>query len=304
MSKPLIIQVPGHLNTTDFERLIYTIYGVRLLDPKLNKVVFHFPSECFVIVDGALKLLTLVNYLAHEGKAVELQFESELTYLSRICFFQRLHPEIVCDPVRDKDSDARMGLGVSSNLVEIQSVGLTKADGPQRRLIPVMIAERMEAAYAAHPEKEMIADTCATLMSELTENIVLHSKSVFEGFAALQTFKENGTIILAVSDAGLGILETVKSHLKPKYASMADSALLVEMFNNGKISRSPSGGAGLFACAKNSLKFKAELWLRLPTCRVLLKPAKVPGQYNMANCWDNLPFFPGTHISFQYHLAY
>src|SRR5207245_143844 len=120
---------------------------------------------------------TLFNYLVHMGKTVELHFERQLTYLSRICFFQKLHPSIICDPARDTEWEARMGRGNSDKLVEIQTVGLTKADRATRRQIPVMIADRLEAAYSTHTNKELIADSCATLMSELTENIVLHSES-------------------------------------------------------------------------------------------------------------------------------
>lgn len=297
------------LNASSFSDF-YRQHGKGIMSKGAKEITFQIPQGTFFVVDGTLQLLTLCNFLITKRKKVNLEFEpvtdggkSGLSYLKRIGFFDALDPQV---KVIASETDLKMPSGLkghSDKLIEIQKIGFTRKDKRERKTILVLIGSRLEAAFADRMDKQRIADTCSTLMSELTENIVLHSKSKIEGYAALQRFDKNHTLKVAVSDCGLGILKTVKPKLKKKYKALTDSQLILEMLNKGKISRNARGGAGLRSCARNALKFKAKVWIRLPNCSIFLQPATSPGQYNAAYCRDSLPHLPGTHISFEYQLT-
>jgi hypothetical protein len=306
MSELLIpfIRRQGGLHCSAFE-MVYSEYANRIWSDEYDTIVFSFASDVFYLVDGALQILTLANYLVKCGKVVRLEFDGLFSdgksYLERLGFFDKLDPSIGVSPFGVQGTSlATVYGGQSNNLVEIHSIEPTDVECEKFFSIPIRVAECVESAFEGLPIQASVKTACMTLVSELGQNIILHSKTRIDGFIALQKFQTN--LKIAVSDCGSGILDTIKPVLKEqRLKDLADSELLLEMFNRGKISRTGDGGSGLYTSAQQSLKFKAEMWLRLPTCQVYLRPEKKG--YGVASFKENAAYLPGTHFSFRYLLT-
>ncbi len=230
-------------------------------------------------------------------------------YLERIGFFDadKLHPSIEVLPYRFRGmSSAILHDGQSDNLVEIQPIRLADSDCIEFQPIPSRIGDRVQKAYDGHEQQGSVTSSCFTLVAELGQNIIHHSNSVTDGYASYQRFPAKNTFKVAVSDCGDGILATIRPALvEQRHKDLSDSKLLLEMLNSGKLSRlNDGGGSGLYSCAKNALAFKAQMWLRLPTCSAFLRPVGRAGQqYGLVDFDEGVPFFPGTHVSFRYILT-
>lgn len=125
-----------------------------------------------------------------------------------------------------------------------------------------------------------LEDAAWTILAELIDNIFSHSQTQLHGFAALQVYPRGNCLKVAVSDSGLGMLETLRPALRneaPRIAPLSDMDLLVEVFKRGLSRHGPSRGCGLKGCADKAIKFKAELDVRLPRVRVLLIPGNNGG---------------------------
>jgi len=106
---------------------------------------------------------------------------------------------------------------------------------------------------------------------------------------------------VAVSDSGLGLLETLRPALRKegsRLTNLSDVDLLVEVFKRGISRHGSSRGCGLKGCADKAIKFRAELDVRLPQVRVLLVPGDSGYTPNRAFCYSSLPLIWGTHICF------
>jgi hypothetical protein len=145
-----------------------------------------------------------------------------------------------------------------------------------------------------------------TIFCELIDNVFSHSKTPLDGYASLQVYPGGNRLMVAVSDSGLGIMETLRPSLKsefPKFADLGDLQLLVEVFREGLSRHGRDRGCGLKGSAAKAIKFKADLDVRLPTQRVLLTPAQGAYKANTAYCYDQLPLVWGTHIGFGFKLT-
>ena len=131
-----------------------------------------------------------------------------------------------------------------------------------------------------------------TILAELIDNVFSHSQTPLDGYAALQAYQSGNRLTVAVSDSGLGIMETLRPSLQnefPRLAGLSDVQLLVEVFQQGLSRHGSDRGCGLKGSATKAIKFRAELDVRLPTQRVLLTPARGAYQANTAHCYDQLP---------------
>jgi len=144
-----------------------------------------------------------------------------------------------------------------------------------------------------------------TIFAGLIDNIFSHSQTPIDGYAALQLYQRGNNLSVAVSDSGLGIMETLRPTLKtesPSLASLSDVDLLVEIFQQGISRHGADRGCGLKGSAAKAIKFGSKLDVRLPISRVLLVPSDDGYQPNMAYCYDSLPLIWGTHICFNFSL--
>jgi len=85
------------------------------VDPKSFEASFEFPSGCKVMVDAAIRLLSLVNQLASTTRRVRLNFEEGETgtmgYLNRTGFFDHLADAVEVLPSRPRLLGGRIASG-------------------------------------------------------------------------------------------------------------------------------------------------------------------------------------------------
>jgi hypothetical protein len=257
------------------------------------------------MTDAIVRLLSLFNQLDHCTRRVILDFESEdsdlLGYLNRIGFFDHLSPQIEVLPGRPDLSGAMLHGGRNRRVVEIERIDKDSRDGNLLHRLTGAI----QSACSNRSDAPALVGAVWTIFAELIDNVFSHSQTPIDGFAALQVYKKGNCLKVAVSDSGLGLLETLKPTLKtehPRLAQLSDIELLVEVFRQGISRHGSSRGCGLKGSAEKAIKFRAELDVRLPSVRVLLVPGKQGYSPNTALCYRNLPLIWGTHLCFTFEL--
>ncbi len=275
-------------------------------EPGTYSVVFDFPVRCKIMVDAAIRLLSLANQLATTTRRVCLNFEEgesgTMGYLNRMGFFDLLSDQVEVIPDWPGYPAAQIHRGGNTTLVEIAQINKDARDPnlPTRLTDALMISCRDRADASA------LEGAAWTIFAELIDNIFAHSATQLDGYAALQVYSAGNRLSVAVSDSGIGIMDTLRPSLKtefPKLAELSDMNLLVEIFRQGISRHGSDRGCGLKGCAGKAIKFNANLDVRLPRQRVLLTPAQGTYQPNTAHCYDGLPLMWGTHIAFTFGLG-
>lgn len=268
-------------------------------------MTFEFPTGCKIMVDGAIRMLSLANQLVFATRRVRLNFEEGETgtmgYLNRMGFFDHLHPDIEVLPRRPAYSAAAIHRGGNSMLVEIARINKDACDVD----LPNRLTEAISHSCGSRADVDELKGAAWTIFAELIDNIFAHSATRLDGYAALQVYSGGNRLSVAVSDSGLGIMETLRPSLRtefPKLANLSDTDLLVEIFRQGLSRHGSDRGCGLKGCAAKAIKFDASLDVRLPNQRVLLTPARGAYQPNTAYCYEGLPLVWGTHIAFAFGL--
>lgn len=275
-------------------------------DPGTHEVNFMFPVGCKVMVDGAIRLLSLANQLVSSTRRVRLDFDEgesgTMGYLNRMGFFDHLAPEVEVVPSRPSYSGAQLYRGGNSMLVEIARI----AKGARDDDLPTRLTDAISYACSSRDDVDDLKGAAWTIFAELIDNIFAHSATQLDGYAALQVYSSGNRLLVAVSDSGLGIMQTLRPTLRtefPRLAELSDTDLLVEVFRQGLSRHGSDRGCGLKGCAAKAIKFDAQLDVRLPNQRVLLTPARGAYEPNRAYCYEGLPLLWGTHIAFSFGLA-
>jgi hypothetical protein len=275
-------------------------------DPNTYEVNFAFSSGCKVMVDAAIRLLSLVNQLTSTTRRVRLDFEEgesgTMGYLNRMGFFDHLADTIEVLPFRPSYSAAERHRGGNAALVEIARINKDARDeGLMTRLTDAL----MQSCHARADAAEL-KGAAWTIFAELIDNIFSHSRTELDGYAALQVYSRGDRLSVAVSDSGLGIMETLRPALNAEFSNLvglSDTELLVEVFRQGLSRHGRDRGCGLKGSAAKAIKFNATLDVRLPRQRVLLTPARGAYKANTADCYEGLPLVWGTHIAFGFRLG-
>lgn len=109
---------PTWINADRFEATLRNSFGPH--SPGSHEVIFYFPTGCKVMIDGATRLLSLVNQLAFSTRRVRLNFEEDeagtMGYLNRMGFFDHLNSKVVIYPERPAYSGAVIHRGGNSML--------------------------------------------------------------------------------------------------------------------------------------------------------------------------------------------
>jgi hypothetical protein len=279
--------------------------GLSPHESQVLEIRFVFPVGCKVMIDAAVRILSLLNQLDNCCKHVTLEFEEgeegAMGYLNRMGFFDHLSPNVDVEPRRPSYSGAALYGGGSRRLVEIAEINARSRDNTlMTRLTKVL----MQACEARTDAKEL-GDAAWTIFAELIDNIFVHSGTPLAGYAALQVYPGGNKLKVAVSDSGLGIMDTLRPTLEresPTLAALSDIDLLVEVFRQGLSRHGPDRGCGLKGSAQKAMKYKADLDVRLPKVRVLLTPGREGYKPNTAHCYENLALLWGTHICFTFRL--
>ena len=272
--------------------------------PDVYDVTVYLPVHCKIMVDAAVRLLSLANQLHLSTRNVRLEFEEgeagTMGYLNRMGFFEHLAPSIKVLPDRPIVSTAKLYGGSNVGLVEIARINKDERD----RELPRRLRAALARSCATRTDVDELADAARTIFAELIDNVFAHSDTKLDGYAALQVYPRGGSLKVAVSDSGLGIMKTLRPALKvesPVLADLPDVDLLVEIFRQGLSRHGTDRGCGLRGSAAKAMKFKAPLDVRLPTSRVVLTPAT--GAYTTAHCYTDIPLLWGTHICFDFQLS-
>ena len=258
------------------------------------------------MVDCATRLLSLANQLAESTRRVRLHFEEgeagTMGYLNRMGFFDHLLTDVEILPSRPAYSGASKHRGSNDALVEIARINKDARDQD----LPTRLAEAVTLACGSRNDAGALSGAAWTIFAELVDNIFEHSSTRLDGYAALQAYSGGDQLSVAVSDSGVGIMETLRPSIHtqfPRLARLTDTDLLVEVFRQGLSRHGSDRGCGLKGCAAKSIKFDAILDVRLPTQRVLLVPARGTYKANRAYCYEGLPLIWGTHITFAFALG-
>lgn len=257
------------------------------------------------MTDAAVRLLSLFNQLEYSTRRVVIDFQNEdnsvLGYLDRAGFFESLAPNVEVLPRRPNSLGASRLRGRNPGLVEIERIDRTCRDSTLLDRLTLAITR----ACSQRSDVQELQGAAWTILAELIDNVFSHSETPLDGFAALQVYPRGNCLKVAVSDSGLGMLQTLRPSLvaeSPRFRSLSDIDLLVEVFKHGLSRHGACRGCGLKGCADKAMKFKAELDIRLPQARVVLVPEKNGYRPNTALCFSHLPLFWGTHVSFTFRL--
>ncbi len=257
------------------------------------------------MVDTAVRLLSLFNQLDSRTCRVRLDFEAGETgtmgYLDRMGFFDHLSKNVEVLPARPAISGVEVYGGTNARLVEITRINREYRDDN----LPSLLTEAVMRSCGDRPNANELKGAAWTIFAELIDNIFSHSDTQLDGYAALQFYPKGNSLKVAVSDSGLGIMNTLRPALKNEFPALdrlSDTELLIEAFRQGLSRHGADRGCGLKGSAAKAIKYNADLDVRLPNIRVLLAPGKEGYRPNRAYCYDNLPLLWGTHICFTFHL--
>ncbi len=284
---------------------IYLRTGPGPHDNSFSNAKFVFPIGCKVMIDAAVRLLSLFNQLDICQKRVQLVFDEgesgAMGYLDRMGFFDHLSKNIEVIPARPFVSGAEIYGGTNTSLVEIARINPKFRD----ETLLTRLTGALMRSCCERPDADELEGAAWTIFAELIDNIFSHSETSIDGYAALQLYPRGNSLRVAVSDSGLGIMGTLRPALEnesPSLSNLSDVELLVEIFKQGISRHGSDRGCGLKGSAAKAIKYRAQLDVRLPNLRVLLSPGKEGYRPNTAYCYESLPLIWGTHIYFDFSL--
>jgi hypothetical protein len=118
-----IVTLPDHWITAD--KFEYTLRRTSL--PSFfdsTGITFRFPPSCRVMVEAAVRLLSLANQLIVEGVPVTIVFEGQqneaMSYLNRANFFALLSEDVRVLPSRPDLTSVKRFQGQNKNLIEFK----------------------------------------------------------------------------------------------------------------------------------------------------------------------------------------
>ena len=257
------------------------------------------------MLEALVRLLALCNQLCQQGKAVVLDLsesEGTRTYLDRIGFYENLSPEIQVLPHRPAEARAQIYRGNSKNMVELLAVDPVSRNDD----IPDILRKKF-VTFAG----EDYSTAATTILGELYDNVLLHSKATLPGFAGLQTYERAKHVQTVICDHGLGIIGTLSPIIATKYPELAEKiasssyppnvALLIEVFSNGEITQLGKGhGLGLKRSGDFGQQHRARISIRQSDFE--LRISHSIGGTTFAHRLG-LRRLDGTHICFDFFLT-
>jgi hypothetical protein len=304
-SECTLVLPSGWVNPRKFEAALQQCGDA--LGSSFTNVVVRVSAGSKMTIDVILRVLSFCNQVVTMTKRMLLVFEGgqqDMGYLDRMGFFDHLQRAVSVSPTRPLFSRAAIHRGGNATLVEIESFSGTV---PAEQSLISRLGAAAQRICVTRADVAQIQNSVSKIFSELVANVAEHSRSPLDGYAALQCYGRGNEVRIAVSDSGIGIIDSLRPALIAKAepaASLSDVELLIEMFKRG-ISRldDQDRGNGLMASAAHAIRFQADLDIRLPRQRTFLKPANNQYAHNMAYSTAGLPLLWGTHLSFALKLA-
>src|SRR5207245_626746 len=155
---------PTWIDASGLEEILSTVGGpheAATIDSR-----FTFPIGCKVMIDAAVRLLSLLNQLDHSCRFATLDFEEGesgvMGYLSRMGFFDYLPPNIAVEPARPTYSGAELFGGGSRRLVEIAKISRQSRD----ESLPTRLTDTLMLACQSRSDVEELGGAAWTIFAE------------------------------------------------------------------------------------------------------------------------------------------
>lgn len=149
------------------------------LPSKETTITLLFPPSCKVMVDAAVRILSLANQLAAADIPVTLAFAGEqheaMGYLNRAFFFALLSEKVRILPHRPDSTYPERLRGNSSRLVEFKALPSKRNEAVEA--IPSQLTDALETTIATLPARQSFEHTPYTPFTELINNVYDHSKT-------------------------------------------------------------------------------------------------------------------------------
>ena len=140
-------------------------------------VLIRFPIGCKLMIDSAVRILSLANQLDHCTGRVRLDFlEGEpgaLGYLNRMGFFDHLSGNVEVTPSRPEYSGAQLYRGGNSGLVEIARINKNDRD----RKLPDRLTAVVGQSCRSRRDVNELCGAAWTIFAELIDNVFSHSQT-------------------------------------------------------------------------------------------------------------------------------
>src|ERR1700722_4822436 len=178
-----VVKFPGRwLNAARFESSLRDSIGPHA--PEVLDVTFLIPAGCKIMVDAAVRLLSLANQLASTMRRVRLQFDEgesgTMGYLNRMGFFDQLAREVEVLPNRPMLSRAALHRGGNVRLVEIARINKDFRDDS----LPTRLTEALLGGAGRSQPRAELGGAAWTIFAELIDNVFSHSSTRLDGYAA------------------------------------------------------------------------------------------------------------------------
>lgn len=271
---------------------------------KCQKINFILPDKCKFFLETIARFLALCNQLLDAEKEVTIDLtnnKSSKSYWNRVGFFDHLNKNAEVLPNWPKISTAKSRKGNNEKLVEFGAVD-PKEDCTD-------LINQLTDAFVASSNKDY-ENSIFTIFAEMIKNIKDHSESKLKGFAALQPYegfsKKKPHIQVIVSDSGVGIVATLKPHLKthyPKLQKLSDLELVKLVLQGKQLSKHGSGpdsghGLGFKGSCDIASTFKAKYSIRQSDFSLEFEFKN--GKLQPPKEQTNLVTIQGTHICFDF----
>ena len=136
-------------------------------------VTLRFPPGSKMIIDAAVRVLSLANQLILATHRVRLVFEEGMGglmgYLDRVGFFDSLAPEVEVVPSRPVRSGAVVYRGNNAGLVEIGRINKDLRD----EKLPGRLADAVKTCCSQRSDVVSLSQAAFTIFAELIDNVFL-----------------------------------------------------------------------------------------------------------------------------------
>jgi hypothetical protein len=148
--------------------------------PNFFEVAIRFPIGSKLMIDAAIRLLSLANQLAYTSRRVRFVFDEgeagTMGYLNRVGFFDHLSQQIEVLPGRPLQSAAATFRGNNAGLVEIARINKDNRDCS----LPGRLTDAVTRGCSDRTDVKDLAGAAWTIFAELIDNVFSHSQTPLE----------------------------------------------------------------------------------------------------------------------------
>ena len=289
MSAKIKIEIPDRLTERTFHQIQDQLPNK--IFRKYKTILFDFESIVFISPFGMILFIIFVEHLIYNLSkeiyvklpGVDCNEESAkcISVLCRLRFFECLPKKVIFE--NEKPKTKKTLVGSNPEILE-----LTKLNSIEDSL--GVITKAKKALRKTNYDEAHVSDI-AIMISEIVQNIFIHSESERPSFLAIQSFPKLKKVQMAIADSGIGIPETLKR--TSVYSNFTkDYQLIFQSLKLGvsQFQEKEKRGEGLKRCRLIARKHSAEVFVRSNAgyCHLDYEKEKLHG--------NEIPFLIGTQI--------